>query len=336
MKDHLPKFLLVGVMIFVTAFLNHRLQGGAVGFGETAQEGAAQVTLSTFNVSSSLNFQLKKESNLTLAPSGEAARSSGNPPSSVLVELAPSKEEEEKKPEVEAAAAGVIDLETGTTYFSFNSSQRWPMASLVKMMTAAVAIGKMKPDQEITVTEEDFESVDEEGLRFKPGERYLVSDVIRVMLGVSSNEAAEVLANNYNRGNFIQEMNRQAEAWGLSHTYFEDPTGISVSNQSTVSDLYKLTQAVYQNYPEVFKITRKPQVSIKEIGSGKTVRFLNNNLLAGRADFLGGKTGYTEEARGNLVSIFSYAKRPIVVIVLGAEDRFLETEKLWQWFQSQH
>jgi D-alanyl-D-alanine carboxypeptidase len=49
---------------------------------------------------------------------------------------------------------------------------------------------------------------------------------------------------------------------------------------------------------------------------------------------MGGKTGYTDEASGNLVSIFSYGRRAVMVIVLGTSDRFGETEKLITWFKN--
>ena len=39
-----------------------------------------------------------------------------------------------------------------------------------------------------------------------------------------------------------------------------------------------------------------------------------------RPDFIGGKTGYTDQADGNLLSVFSYEGHPIVIIVLGTSD----------------
>jgi D-alanyl-D-alanine carboxypeptidase len=50
--------------------------------------------------------------------------------------------------------------------------------------------------------------------------------------------------------------------------------------------------------------------------------------FAGRPDFLGGKTGFTASAQGNLISIFSVENHPILILVLGTESRFEESEKI--------
>jgi D-alanyl-D-alanine carboxypeptidase len=81
-------------------------------------------------------------------------------------------------------------------------------------------------------------------------------------------------------------------------------------------------------------MTRNRTITVKELGSGNEWPASNTNNFSGRPDFLGGKTGYTDEANGNLVSLFSYGSRPILVVVLGSENRFLETEKLINWFKN--
>ena len=55
---------------------------------------------------------------------------------------------------------------------------------------------------------------------------------------------------------------------------------------------------------------------------------ITTNEFAGTAAFLGGKTGYTDEAQGNLVSLFSMRGTPVVIVVLGSADRFGETRTL--------
>jgi len=70
--------------------------------------------------------------------------------------------------------------------------------------------------------------------------------------------------------------------------------------------------------------------------SSRPVAFSNINHFAGQADFLGGKTGYTDDAGGNLLSLFSYQKRPVLVLVMGASDRFGETRRLLQWFKNSY
>ncbi len=354
MKDNIPKFILVGVMILVTVFLNHRSKGefenlsntemalepklAAVEFVEpkivtsSAEKPAADPReTSSSDIQKILDGSDLESVDADLPKTEESAQTGDS--KKATLEKQP---EQIVMPETNTAAATVLDLETGAPYFSFKGKIRWPMASLTKLMTAAVATKNMSLTQEISITDADFKFLDEDSAKVKLGERYALGDLLRVMLQVSSNEAAEAIANVYGRERFIKMMNDQAKEWGMDDTNFDDPTGISVSNQSTITDLYKMTWQIYSGYPEIFKITRKTRISVKELASQKFIRFSNINNFAGRADFLGGKTGFTDEAQGNLISIFALNNRPIGIIVLGTIDRFGESEKLWNWFRANY
>ena len=132
-------------------------------------------------------------------------------------------------------------------------------------------------------------------------------------------------------------MNARAAAWGMANTHYDDPSGLSSGNQSTADDLLLLAQKIYSDYPKVLAITRTTQATATELGSGTKTLVKSINDFAGEADFIGGKTGYTTIADGNLLSIFKYKNRPILVIVLGTDeaDRFTNTERLFSWFKNQ-
>lgn len=215
----------------------------------------------------------------------------------------------------------VSDLLTGDVYFSLNPEKRWPTASITKLMTAVAVLQKNNLNTQV------------DGGKIFSGETYAVYDLLEKMLISSSNEAAEALAVFYGYSGFMTSMNIKAQDWGLSETFFEDPAGISISNQSTAFDLQRMVRRIYTSYLEIFKITRRKSAEIVEINSGRRQKVLSNNEFAGQVDFLGGKTGYTDEAGENLVSIFSYNNRPLLIIIMGAKDRFLETENLFDWFK---
>ncbi len=240
------------------------------------------------------------------------------------------------EPRVAATAALLADLTTGEQYFELASKKRWPIASITKLVTAVAALPLSEQKEKITLKEEDFSPEDTTvGKKLSIGESYAAGDLITAMLTVSSNEAAEALANQGgNRSGFIGRLNDLAAAWGLDNTHFSDPTGLSIMNQSSAYDLRRLATKIFNEYPQVFSETRRKQATITDLVSRKRLTLQNINAFAGDPMFLGGKTGYTEEASGNLLSIFTYQKRPIAVIVLGTEDRFGETEKLFTWFRS--
>lgn len=238
-------------------------------------------------------------------------------------------------PELYARAAALFDLASGARFFARNTDRRWPTASLTKLMTAAVVLPRLDAKQQITLSAIDF-SLDSPEKSLNPGDRYRAGDLLRIMLVASSNEAAEAFADSYGRANFIALMNGNAREWSMQDTHYDDPSGLSVSNQSTADDLAKLVVKIADDFPDIFAITRAKDYRATEIGSGRRRTFENTNLFAGEPEFLGGKTGYTDEASGNLVSLFRYGGRTIAVIVLGSPDRFGETSNLLRWFEANY
>jgi D-alanyl-D-alanine carboxypeptidase len=72
--------------------------------------------------------------------------------------------------------------------------------------------------------------------------------------------------------------------------------------------------------------------------TGKKVMLQSINDFAGQRDFLGGKTGYTDIANGNLFSLFNYENRPVLVVIMGTDDasRFMNTQTLYNWFKKNY
>jgi len=238
----------------------------------------------------------------------------------------------EAPPKITAKRIIIADLLSGGMFFGLNEDERWPIASITKLLSATIVSKNISMHDTVTISAADFPlGLNENGV--KEGESYSVSDLFWDMMLKSSNEATEALARYFGREKFIAAMNNLKDEWGLKETNFDDPTGLSASNQSTALDLLKLAKNIYERHPEVFETTRTKSHSLTEINSGNKVIINNINLFAGKDYFLGGKTGYTDEAGGNLLSIFSYQGKPIVIVVLGSDDRFGETEKLFSWFK---
>ncbi len=237
-------------------------------------------------------------------------------------------------PAIGAREALVADLLTGQAYFTLKPDMRWPLASITKLMTAAITTRDIAFNQSTTLTAADFPSDNSPDMT--AGNRFTIGDLRLAMLVESNNEAAEALANFYGYANFIAAMNSQAKEWGMNNTNYDESVGLSAANQSTANDLLLLTRNIYGQYRDIFRITTNKSVNITELNSGRKITIKNINIFAGESDFLGGKTGYTDEADGNLLSIFSYEKRPILVIVLGADDRFGDTHNLINWFENNY
>lgn len=234
-------------------------------------------------------------------------------------------------PVLDAHASLVADLTTGTVFESDHADRRWPTASVAKLMSATIVLDKLDPGSRVYITDAMF-SVDPTEPVLAVGGTYTVLDLLKLMLLPSSNVAAEAAASFYGLDAFLKEMNARAAAWGMEDTYYTDPSGLSSSDQSTANDLLKLAQRIYKDYPKILATSRTPQATITEMHSGAKSTIQSINLFAGTANFIGGKTGHTDEAEGNLVSVFQYENRPILIIVLGTNNRFEDTKSLYNWF----
>ena len=237
-------------------------------------------------------------------------------------------------PDVGAKTELVADLLTGDHYLDMSSSARWPMASISKLMTAVIVEDNLSPDQRITITE-SMVAVDPTQKILHVGDTYTVANLLYVMLLPSNNVAAEAFAEFYGRTQFLAAMNAKAQLWGMTSTYYDDPSGLSAANQSSANDLLKLAQHIYSQYPQIFTITRTSNITVDNLSTGQPVIIKSINDFAGTPEFVGGKTGYTDQADGNLLSVFQYEGRPIFVVVLGINDgvRFDATQQLYDWFK---
>lgn len=234
------------------------------------------------------------------------------------------------EPQISAIAGTVIDLDAEKTLWERRPFQRHPLASLTKLMTAVVASEHIGFEKLITVSDTDVLAEGDAG-DFKSGEVFAARDLVAAMLLSSSNDAADALARFYGEKPFVDAMQRKAAELGMTNTSFFDPSGLSSLNQSTIDDLAIFARALRTEHPDILALSRIKESTILEQSSRVARAVKSINEFAGAPDFLGGKTGYTPEAHGNLISLFNDGGRALLVIVLGTDDRFGETKLLYDW-----
>ena len=105
-------------------------------------------------------------------------------------------------------------------------------------------------------------------------------------------------------------MNQKAEELNMNATNFDEPTGLSFLNQSTVNDLTKLVNYIYRRHPRILEINREKEIIISDLNSGLKKKYINANQFAGQPDFIGGKSGYIEVSENNLISLFEKQGKP--------------------------
>ncbi|MEY4440902.1 MAG: hypothetical protein RLY49_528 [Candidatus Parcubacteria bacterium] len=222
-----------------------------------------------------------------------------------------------KAPRISSLSYLVADLDTGKVFLSQNINQQLPIASVTKLMTAVVADETLGLDTKTTITSNAINTYGTQG-ELKKGETYLVKELFYPLLLESSNDAAEALAMTKDRSAFISDMNGKAKSIGLLNTTYEDASGLSPNNKSTVTDLFRLTQYISKYRKYIFEISTE-----KKIELGKKVWFSNSRFRSDKS-YVGGKNGYTDEALKTQVVMFDEdfngEKRTIVYIVLRSTD----------------
>lgn len=226
--------------------------------------------------------------------------------------------------------ATLIVTASGKRYMTFHDMRRHPIASLTKLMTAIVAKEYIGNATIIPVSENAVATEGPAG-DFAVGEEYNVHDLMAAMIIASSNDAATAIAEYYNPQMLVDLMQQKATMIGMHDTTFFDPTGLSSLNQSTAHDLALLIRYISRYHPDILELSRRKETVIIDQSNGGKRVLKNINEFSGNHNFLGGKTGYTPEAKGNLISLFRIGNDTLLMIVLGAEDRFGETRKLHDW-----
>lgn len=234
-----------------------------------------------------------------------------------------------QKLKISALAYLVGDLDTGKIILTKNKDKQFPLASVSKLMTANVATELMNPNDIAKVSKKALITYGKNG-NLKLGEKIKITDLIYPLLLESSNDAGEVIAEYFNRTLFLQKMNQTAQKLKMSKTNFEDPTGLSVNNKSTVFDIFKLVEYLNQKKPNLFQITTNKNYSNK-----KHTWFSNNQFLT-EEGYMGGKSGYTDPALQTVVSLFSVPlseteTRHIAIILLQSKDRFKDVKNILKY-----
>ena len=231
-----------------------------------------------------------------------------------------------KIPTVGSLSYLVADIKTGEIIIQKNEKDTHPLASVSKLMTALVATENMDLKKYATVSRDSYNTYGAEG-NLMLGEKLKLSDLMYPLLMESSNDGAEVIADEYGHPEFIQLMNKTAAVLGMKNTYYEDPSGLNPKNVSTVGDQFKLVQYIYKKYPSIFDTTL---VKIFKVGNHT---WTNKNAMLNIKTFIGGKNGYIDEARQTTASLYNIpmlkgGDRVIAIIELKSPDRTTDAKKL--------
>lgn len=244
--------------------------------------------------------------------------------------------EENFGPVINAKSAIVIDAKSGLPLWQKNPNLILPIASLSKLMTALVLLD-LELDWEREV-ELNWIHNSYEGARLSLPSGSIVSleNLFRAMLVGSANNATMALVSATELGEnvFVKKMNEKAIELGLENTHFEEPTGLSQINVSTVIDYVKVLQTAFNN-ERIRNISTQKQHQM-ETQRGNMIFIKNSNKLVKNdsLDILGSKTGFTYEAGYCLGLMVENDQEQIISLTLLSEsdvDRQADSINIANW-----
>jgi D-alanyl-D-alanine carboxypeptidase (penicillin-binding protein 5/6) len=234
-------------------------------------------------------------------------------------------------PLLTAEGVYAYDLDSGVVLYEKSSEVPLFPASTTKIVTALVALDYYKMDQIIN-TGVFSASGSRMGLAWR--EDISFKDLFYGLMVYSANDAAEVLANNFPGGRkaFVEAMNKKARELHAYNTNFENPSGLDDSGQETTAkDLARISSQAMLRKEFADVVSTKDYVAKNSNGTILHQMTNRNELLGEIPGVLGVKTGWTPEARENLVTYINRDGRRVMISLLGSQDRFGETKELLNW-----
>jgi D-alanyl-D-alanine carboxypeptidase (penicillin-binding protein 5/6) len=255
-------------------------------------------------------------------------------------------------PSFKASSYLLVDFYSGETLAELEADASVEPASITKIMTAylvygAIQSGQISMQDEVLVSEKAWRTYGSR-MFIEVGKRVSVEDLLRGIIVQSGNDATVALAEHVagTESAFVDMMNAQAQALGMTGTQYRNATGLpDPEHYTTARDIAILARALIRDYPEFYKLYSEREFSFNGI------KQYNRNRLLWRDDSVDGvKTGHTESAGYCLVASAEREGMRLISVVLGTDSetaraqhsqsllnygfRFFETHKLYAADQS--
>ncbi|OQS14575.1 penicillin-binding protein [Nocardia donostiensis] len=231
--------------------------------------------------------------------------------------------------DISATAWMVSDLDTGAVLAAKDPHGRYRPASTIKVLLAAVALRTLDMDRVVVGTQAD---ADVEGSRvgIGPGGRYTNHQLMQGLIMCSGNDAAHAIAAQLGGDDAaVAKMNDLAASLRALDTRAATPSGLDGPGMSTsaydlsllfreamtiplFAELIGTEQADFPGYPANPLIPGDTDHPGFRIGN-------DNQLLYNYPGALGGKTGFTDDARQTFVAAAERNGRRLAVTLLQAD-----------------
>lgn len=252
---------------------------------------------------------------------------------SILFSLAApvSAEETASAVSVKAPEYVLMEPETGTVILEKDKDVPRSPASVTKVMTLLLIFeeiekGNLKLDDTV-ITSAHAKSMGGSQVFLEEGETQTVETMIKCIVIASGNDASVAMAEHIagSEPEFVNAMNKKAQALGMKNTHFVDCCGLTDSDDhyTTAYDIALMSRELIRKYPEILNyssvwmdtITHNTRQGSKEFGLSNT-----NRLIRTYEGCVGLKTGSTSKAKFCVSAVAKRKGITLIAVVMAAPD----------------
>jgi len=234
-------------------------------------------------------------------------------------------------PDIQAAAAVLIDQDTGTVLFSKAMDEPRPMASTTKVMTALLALEHSNLDEQVVVSDV-VNTITGSNVGLKPGDVVTMDNLLKSLLLASGNDAAAVIAEHISGSveAFADLMNSRARELGAERTHFVNPHGLyDPDHYASAHDLALITREAFTS-PRFRELVGSKVANVSLPSAPENpVQLINHNKLLWRSDDVNGvKTGYVRQSGHCLIVGGKRDGWQLIAVLLDSPDMYGEAQSL--------
>lgn len=255
----------------------------------------------------------------------------------------------ENIPDILGESAIVVDVKTGYTLYEKNIYDKHYPASITKIMTALLTLEHAALDEVVTFSHGAVFSVEAGSsvAYVDEGEQLTVEQCLYGLMLISGNDLANGLAEHVGgtMSNFADMMTEKATSLGCVNTNFSNAHGLHDVNHYTCAyDMAKIAMEAYDTQKKFMEIcstltyecpptNKQPETRVW----GNKNRLINPYEDLYYEDCIGGKTGYTNEAGGTLVTYAEINGRTLLCVIMKSTHSaaaFADTTALYEYVRN--
>ncbi len=226
--------------------------------------------------------------------------------------------------DINSRNAVMINLRNNEILYEKGKDEEIKVASMQKVMTSLIAVEKIDDlDEQFVIPSGMFDGLDPElaVVGFKPGDTVSYKDLLYATLLKSGADAAYALGMEVSGSEeeYVKLMNAKVEELGLKHTVFKNTSGLDAEGQYSSAYDMAIIMKYAMNNKKFRDIISTPEYTTTN-GDYKFVGPVHKAKAHGMTYYIGGKTGFTDDAGLCLVSYASYNDVDYILVTAGADQ----------------